>query len=422
MSRSDSLLAPLLEASGFDSAATARTAGDIFLEGRVLGEFDARRSDGNGEREGSVNSGGNGDDDKSIQDGNGNTNTPSSPSTPQSAVTLISELGITAFVIVDNPINPTYLFRTETGYKITGAKWVEVTDTGASTIMSLPVAESASLWTVTVPIDSAVDHTGGEMFVVVDYTERSGSELGRARSFASTLFTVLKRGSTDADVIVAEANLNSKSYKDGGETVEGQSAWSSTRNSSGPSPSGTSGNGGVTTDVAGGTAAPTIESGRSGGGGGLSVGAKAGIGAACGIVGLVLIGLAIFFFLRQRRRTAAAATSQPPPLDTTSSLHGAPHDFLQDKEAQAHVADSPHSDDAPGHSLRNSAVVYADPVAPSSSSAAAAAGPAAEARRPEVPTAVAHLVEDGMTADEIRRLEEEERALDQAIEQAAKRK
>ncbi|CAI4216785.1 unnamed protein product [Parascedosporium putredinis] len=386
MSRSDSLLAPLLEASGFDSAATARTAGDIFLEGRVLGEFDARRSDGNGEREGSVNSGGNGDDDKSIQDGNGNTNTPSSPSTPQSAVTLISELGITAFVIVDNPINPTYLFRTETGYKITGAKWVEVTDTGASTIMSLPVAESASLWTVTVPIDSAVDHTGGEMFVVVDYTERSGSELGRARSFASTLFTVLKRGSTDADVIVAEANLNSKSYKDGGETVEGQSAWSSTRNSSGPSPSGTSGNGGVTTDVAGGTAAPTIESGRSASPHG-------------------------------RRRDFPT-----PPLDTTSSLHGAPHDFLQDKEAQAHVADSPHSDDAPGHSLRNSAVVYADPVAPSSSSAAAAAGPAAEARRPEVPTAVAHLVEDGMTADEIRRLEEEERALDQAIEQAAKRK
>jgi len=140
MSRSDSLLAPLLESSGFGSAATARTAADIFLEGRVLGEFDARRSDGNGEREGSVNSGGNGDDNKSIQDGNGNTNTPSSPSTPQSAVTLINGPGIVAFVITDNPIYPTYAFRAEAGYKITGAKWVEVTDTAVSSIMSLSVA------------------------------------------------------------------------------------------------------------------------------------------------------------------------------------------------------------------------------------------------------------------------------------------
>lgn len=139
MSRSDSFLAPLLESSGFGSAATVRAAGDIFLEGRVLGEFDARRSDGNGEREGSVNSGGNGDDDKSIQDGNGNTNTPSSPSTPQSAISLLNDVGIKAFVITDNPIYPTYAFRAEAGYKITGAKWVEVTDTATNSIMSLPV-------------------------------------------------------------------------------------------------------------------------------------------------------------------------------------------------------------------------------------------------------------------------------------------
>jgi hypothetical protein len=34
---------------------------------------------------------------------------------------------------------------------------------------------------------------------------------------------------------------------------------------------------------------------------------------------------------------------------------------------------------------------------------------------------VAHLVEDGMTAEEIRRLEEEERELDDEIERAARR-
>jgi hypothetical protein len=34
---------------------------------------------------------------------------------------------------------------------------------------------------------------------------------------------------------------------------------------------------------------------------------------------------------------------------------------------------------------------------------------------------VAHLVEDGMTVEEIRRLEEEERQLDDEIERAARR-
>jgi hypothetical protein len=193
------------------------------------------------------------------------------------------------------------------------------------------------------------------------------------------------------------------------------------------------------------TASPTIGSKA---GSTLSTGAKAGIGVACAVVGLLLIGLAVFFFLRRRRRAAsasvpvgAAGSVQPVPYVTTS-LNAPPNDYLRDKEAQTHLADSPQSEDVPGRGLRDSAVIYADPATSHPASAAAspavgavaAATPGAasltdrslspsEARtRPEVPAAVAHLVEEGMTEAEIRRLEEEERALDRAIEQAAQRK
>ncbi|KAF2490005.1 acid protease, partial [Lophium mytilinum] len=50
---------------------------------------------------------------------------------------------------------------------------------------------------------------------------------------------------------------------------------------------------------------------------GLSTGAKAGIGAGCGVLGLILIGLAIWFFIRRRRnRNKPAAPPPPSEIDT----------------------------------------------------------------------------------------------------------
>lgn len=148
------------------------------------------------------------------------------------------------------------------------------------------------------------------------------------------------------------------------------------------------------------------------GGGGLSDGAKAGIGAGVGVAGLLLIGLAIFFFLRYKRRKRAATTDK--------SLTPA-NDYMRDKEINAaQVAETPHSPASDDDNLpRDGAVVPAADDSPPANRSSAVATPTSVQR--EVPTSVAHLVEEGMTDEEIRRLEEEERALDQAIEQAGRR-
>lgn len=48
---------------------------------------------------------------------------------------------------------------------------------------------------------------------------------------------------------------------------------------------------------------------------GLSTGAKAGIGVACAIVGLALIGAAIFLFLRKRASSNVPATDKPENIE-----------------------------------------------------------------------------------------------------------
>lgn len=144
-----------------------------------------------------------------------------------------------------------------------------------------------------------------------------------------------------------------------------------------------------------------------GDGGGLTIPQKAGIGVGVGVGSLILIGLAIFFFLRRRKRAAATSKSLTPA-----------NDYMRDKEVHsAQVAETPHSpasddDNRP----RDSALAAAAPAADRSS---AVATPSSEQRA--VPHSVAHLVEEGMTEEQIRRLEEEERDLDQAIERAGRR-
>lgn len=151
----------------------------------------------------------------------------------------------------------------------------------------------------------------------------------------------------------------------------------------------------------------------NGGGGGLTDGAKAGIGAGVGVAGLILIGLLIFFFLRRRRRRRAARA-----VDETSLTPA--NDFIRDKEAHsAQVAESPHSPASEDDRARDSAFTGGEAAERAPASPAPTTGTGSGQR--DVPSAMAHLVEEGMTEADIRRLEDEERALDQAIEQAGRR-
>ncbi|KAI0141408.1 hypothetical protein BJ166DRAFT_604005 [Pestalotiopsis sp. NC0098] len=231
-------------------------------------------------------------------------------------------------------------------------------------------------------------------------------------------------------------------------------------------------------------------SGSSSGSSGLSTGAIVGIAVACGVVGLALLGAAVWFlcFRRGRRHGDHSALAQQRQLQDGSynmSDGGLPKAGMMmtrsDKDL-AHVAtDSPQSAYAPSRVLRDSmgsgavgvgaglmsngndhvhhhhhhnqhasvdmdhgSVVddnnnayapYRDHTPPPAVYAhahhdsAASAGsqtslpaslPGPRSPTPPISSRYAHLVEEGMTDEEIRRLEEEERALDVAIEDAGR--
>lgn len=181
------------------------------------------------------------------------------------------------------------------------------------------------------------------------------------------------------------------------------------------------------------TETPPSESG--GNGGGLSTGAIAGIGVAAGIVGLAAIGLLVWFFcLRNRRKPKSHGPYAAPDAQAS--------EYMVNKETTgAHVTESPHSpysdDGSPAnphnqahasptqqqhHHLRqySDAPPIAAPVPRSASQQAADRPPSRSGARSGTPAGgnVSHLIEEGMTEADIRRLEEEERALDDAIERA----
>ncbi|VUC20343.1 unnamed protein product [Clonostachys rosea] len=139
------------------------------------------------------------------------------------------------------------------------------------------------------------------------------------------------------------------------------------------------------------------------GGGGLSTGAIVGI-AIGGAAGLAIIALVAWFLLRRRK-------SKSQIVDT----HGASNAYIADKDSTAQSPQSPYADDvihshrADSSSLHNTAT---DNV-PGPRDGSGTATPSGLSRN------VAHLVEEGMTADDIARLEEEERQLDDEIERAA---
>ncbi|KAL2019220.1 hypothetical protein VTK56DRAFT_9947 [Thermocarpiscus australiensis] len=187
----------------------------------------------------------------------------------------------------------------------------------------------------------------------------------------------------------------------------------------------------------------------------LSGGAVIGIAVACGVVGLALIFGLVWFLLRRRRQRNAAI----PVGSYKSGKKNRAEDLMAEKEAGAEADASPHSpysDDGAAHADGGGAAHRPPPHQqdqprsftpysdrPSAAPAAAAAGTPSirtasiaqtDEARVNVPsptpgratpraltTPYAHLVEEGMTEEEIRRLEEEERQLDAAIEQAGRR-
>ncbi|KAK4128354.1 hypothetical protein N657DRAFT_667635 [Parathielavia appendiculata] len=202
--------------------------------------------------------------------------------------------------------------------------------------------------------------------------------------------------------------------------------------------------------------------------GGLAQGAVIGIAVACSAIGLLLVCGLVWYLLRRRQQNKAM---HPGPAYGSGNRAD---ELMAEKEAAADVDVSPHSpysDDGargagPSGTYQNGAV-HGDSVAAGAAAVEAAAHPrslqdaprsftpysdrpgAAAAGTPgvraasvaptdepqvSVPSAtpgratpralatpIAHLVEEGMTEEEIRRLEEEERQLDAAIEQAGRR-
>lgn len=197
-----------------------------------------------------------------------------------------------------------------------------------------------------------------------------------------------------------------------------------------------------------GTAIPTLDSddgdsNSGGGGGGLSTGAIAGIAVAGAVVFLGLIGGLIFFFLRRRRRTRERGHYNNPDNSTTfmagdkevhhqvteaprstysndqqvplSNLNGA-DDTARDAGGPSGHHDHHHHDDDD-----TEYAPYRDEDASPTSTGSGRAREDGAGTSHGVSRSVAHLVEEGMTEDEIRRLEEEERQLDDAIQRRGTR-
>ncbi|KAI3331969.1 hypothetical protein HD806DRAFT_478936 [Xylariaceae sp. AK1471] len=196
---------------------------------------------------------------------------------------------------------------------------------------------------------------------------------------------------------------------------------SSTLGSSTPSPSATSSQPGLSDEQ------PPPSPARSG------LGKNGIIGVAVGVTvgGLLILGtLAWLFFYRRRSRNNKAHHAMP----SYSSDVGV-HAMMPDKEMPVAMESSPRS--AYGGEGRPSTDPYAPysdrastpptPHHPTTGATAAATTQTDASTRsvttptPAIAARYAHLVEEGMTEDEIRRLEEEERQLDAAIEHAGRR-
>ncbi|KAH7225731.1 hypothetical protein BKA60DRAFT_219199 [Fusarium oxysporum] len=239
---------------------------------------------------------------------------------------------------------------------------------------------------------------GKEMYIQIDWKKDGASGYTKTE-----LFTVTN---TDNTTEITELNNQLKKDQSQQETLESTTSSSSSATAT-LSPSSTSG---------------AEESSGGGGGGGLSTGATVGIAVGAVIGGLLIIGALAWFFLRRRRRSKQAGDE-----------YVTQQTYAVDKETHGRATDSPnspYSDEnhmqpvALGSLDRDRGVAPTPPPGgvPRSSIGSHDRAAHSGAQTPQgMSSNVAHLVEDGMTVDEIRRLEEEERQLDDEIERAARR-
>jgi hypothetical protein len=314
---------------------------------------------------------------------------------------------------------------------------VEKTETGG--LVHIPYSDDAEWLGLDVPLffQAAWDN---------------GTSYSRAFIFSSSEVTA--RISPDPNIFYNAAPKHTEQGKPPGTPIE-----------SSPDPGSTDSRG----KDPGGKATPTPVAAAVSGGG-LSSGAVIGIAVACGVVGLLLVFALVWYLLRRRQQKKAIH-----PVDSSYSSGNRADELMAEKEAAADVDVAPHSpysDEggsaagpsgayqdgaAHGEALAAGAVAVAHPRhlqdpprsftpysdRPSAGGAGAAAGTpsvhaasVAQTDEPHVSvpsatpgratpraltTPYAHLVEEGMTEEEIRRLEEEERQLDAAIEQAGRR-
>ncbi|KAL1862694.1 hypothetical protein VTK73DRAFT_6684 [Phialemonium thermophilum] len=203
-------------------------------------------------------------------------------------------------------------------------------------------------------------------------------------------------------------------------------------------------------------------SGSRKGGGGLSKGTVAGIAVGAGVGGVLVIGGLVWIIIRNfKRRRQRGPTGQDDGGVFSYGRRNRTQEILAEKEANTGVVVSPHSP----HSEDGGGNFSSTPPGPRSgvppqslpphqptlpavltsyqelSSSAGALGqrfshneeqgqpttstpatvPGEDRATSALGTPYSHLVEEGMTEEDIRRLEEEERQLDQAIEQASRR-
>ncbi|KAI0861967.1 hypothetical protein F4860DRAFT_153031 [Xylaria cubensis] len=171
---------------------------------------------------------------------------------------------------------------------------------------------------------------------------------------------------------------------------------------------------------------------------GLSTNAIIGIAVGVGGGGLLIAAALIWFFCFRRRRRRTAAHHAMPSYASDVGVHA----MMQDKEIPVVLESSsppygsggggdndegrPSTDHYAPYSDRSTTSPTPDHHRTASGTTAVATIDATSQTRgapsptPAIVSRYAHLVEEGMTEDEIRRLEEEERQLDAAIENAGR--
>lgn len=244
-----------------------------------------------------------------------------------------------------------------------------------------------------------MDDFGQPMVLGVDWSIN-----GRSGKTFSPAFAIVQ---STADIAAAQANLQQTSFRAGNETTDDSSSSGSPKGSTPAAP--TSGNGGGN-----GTAGiNTVSASHSGGGGGLSTGAIIGIAVGVGVAALLAAALGLFFFLRRRKSRSAALDQTRAEQEKLSGFpKGGGHGNASD------AAMAPYHDGAAGggaagtRGLEDEDTPLDQPCVRSENGS-----------RATTPHGVSrHLVEDGMTQDEIRRLEEEEAHLDNEIQRAGGRR